>query len=263
VAGRIRSIKPELLDDEKACALSDASWRLWVSTWVLADDFGNARAGDRYLAANVWQDTARSPRIAESLRELVRAGLISLYENSGQNYLHINGWDRHQRVDNAGKPRVPSPNESNPIDSVRFSENLGEPPQGSESLGGLPLDLRPPTSEQRPPTSRPTASPKFDFERLYQRYPRHEGKARGIKTCKATIQNEVDYQRLGRAIDAYAAKVSGKDQQYTKQFSSFMTCWTDYLEPDQPVARPYSNVPGIEETRLLLAKRRAERIEGA
>ena len=54
MAGRIRSIKPELLEDEKAAALSDAAWRLFVSSWLLADDYGCFRAGPRYLAALVW-----------------------------------------------------------------------------------------------------------------------------------------------------------------------------------------------------------------
>src|SRR5262245_7420959 len=108
MAGRIRSIKPEVLDDENACALSDSSWRLWVSMWVLADDFGNCRAAERYLAAQVWQDTSR--RLAANLRELLRDRLV-LYESGGQVYAHINGWEKHQRVDNAGHPRVPGPSE--------------------------------------------------------------------------------------------------------------------------------------------------------
>ena len=59
MAGRIRTIKPELLEDEVASSLSDSAWRLFVSSWLLADDHGNFRAGRRYLAASVWQDTTK------------------------------------------------------------------------------------------------------------------------------------------------------------------------------------------------------------
>ena len=60
MAGRIRSIKPELLDDEVAAGLSDAAWRLFVSSWILADDHGCFRAGARYLAPQGWPDTRRA-----------------------------------------------------------------------------------------------------------------------------------------------------------------------------------------------------------
>lgn len=146
--GRIRTIKPEVLDDERASALSDEAWRMWVSMWVLADDYGNLRASDRYLAANVWQDTTRDA--AAPFDELVRVGLIVSYEDNGQRYCHISGWSKHQRIDNAGKPRVPAPPEINNLASVspRTSASLREP-------GGLPPEFAagprpgPPTTDHR------------------------------------------------------------------------------------------------------------------
>jgi len=111
MAGRIRSIKPEILDDEPAAALSDTAWRLWVSSWLLADDHGRFRAGARYLAANVWQDTGRTEAAEEAIGELARAKFIRLYVVEGQRYAEIKqaGWKRHQRIDHPGKPRVPVP----------------------------------------------------------------------------------------------------------------------------------------------------------
>lgn len=136
MSGRIRSIKPEVLEDELAAGLSDAAWRLWVSSWVLADDHGNFRAGDRYLAANVWQDTGRD--VAEARQELIDRGFISPYAVDGQRYAHINGWSKHQRVDNAGKPRVPPPEHDDgtwdqPLSPVLAQNraNRGEPTQDS------------------------------------------------------------------------------------------------------------------------------------
>jgi hypothetical protein len=141
MAGRIRSIKPEVLDDELAARLSDEAWRLWVSTWVLADDHGNIRAGDRYLAASVWQDTSRD--VSRPLKELVDAGFLSAYAVRGQRYAHINGWENGQRVDNAGKPRVPVPSEDdgtwNQQLSGLFAYSRGNPPQSSATQQKLPL----------------------------------------------------------------------------------------------------------------------------
>ncbi len=109
MAGRIRCIKPEILEDELASGLSDAAWRLWVSLWVLADDHGNVRLGDRYLAANIWQDTTRDP--APPRQELIEQGFVSPYAVRSQRYGHINGWSKHQRIDHPGKERVPVPSD--------------------------------------------------------------------------------------------------------------------------------------------------------
>jgi len=147
--GRIRSIKPELLEDEKAAALPDAAWRLFVSSWLLADDHGNFRAGDRYLAAHVWQDTRKIVVARGGLMRLANDAFIIIYEVNSERYAHIRSWRRHQRIDNAGKPRVPGLTTENHIDSARFAVTFGEPPQSTAILGGLPLD---PDPDLRPPT---------------------------------------------------------------------------------------------------------------
>ena len=133
MAGRVRTIKPEVLEDEVAAGLTDAAWRLWVSLWVLADDYGDVRAGDRYLAANVWQDTSRDA--ATPLAELVAKGRVAPYAVQGQRYVRIHGWAKHQRVDNAGKARVPAPEEDDGTWSRTVAsdaaENRGESPRTS------------------------------------------------------------------------------------------------------------------------------------
>lgn len=144
MAGRIRSIKPELLDDNKACDLSDTAWRLFVSSWLLADDHGNLRADRRYLASQVWQDTTRDADAP--LHELAKAGLVRVYCVRGSRYANIPGWARHQRIDNAGKPRVPGIDErddhgNDPVSErpeQDFAANLGEPPRVAENLRESP-----------------------------------------------------------------------------------------------------------------------------
>lgn len=122
MAGRIRNIKPEVLEDELASSLSDTAWRLWVSSWVLADDFGNFRASPKYLAAHVWQDSSRIKDAANALNELAtkhikvcqeslesdQRPLIAVYVVNGQQYAHIKGFGKHQRQDNRStKRRLP------------------------------------------------------------------------------------------------------------------------------------------------------------
>ena len=141
MAGRIRTIKPEILDDERSAGLSDAAWRLWVSSWLLADDHGGARGDSRWLAAEVFWASPGPPRdVPKLLLELEDAGLVRRYTVRGQQYLCIVNWKKHQRVDNAGKPRVPTFDEADP---VPISAARGDSRRISASVRDLPLDPDP------------------------------------------------------------------------------------------------------------------------
>lgn len=110
MAGRIRTIKPELLEDERTAGLSDRSWRLFVSMLLLADDYGNLRGSATYLGGAVfWARELPIGRVAESMQELLAAGLITSYTVHEQHYLAIKGWSKHQRVDRPSPARIPGP----------------------------------------------------------------------------------------------------------------------------------------------------------
>ena len=107
---RIRTLKPELLTDEKTAGLSDVEWRLFVSCILMADDFGNFRSSPAALRAQAfWGTETTLEAVAKAREGLARVSLLSLYEVNGQSYGHITGWDKHQRVDHPGKPYCPGP----------------------------------------------------------------------------------------------------------------------------------------------------------
>lgn len=112
---RIRSLKPELIEDEKVAPLSDSAFRLFVSMITLADDHGNVRADIRWLQGQVWWASAEPPNVLPLLVELVRACLIEPYGVRGGTYCHLRGWGKHQRIDNAGKNKVPPPNDTDAL----------------------------------------------------------------------------------------------------------------------------------------------------
>lgn len=80
-------------------------------------------------------------------------------------------------------------------------------------------------------------APEFDFESLYRKYPRKEGKQGGIKQCEAQIHTQADFEGLSQAIDRYAAHCR-KNDQIVKHFSSFLGSkrtgypWRDWLDPE-------------------------------
>lgn len=84
-----------------------------------------------------------------------------------------------------------------------------------------------------PPVSEPLI---LDFEKLYEEYPRKEGKAEGIKVCEAKIKTKHDYDKLLSAVRRYRdqCKQEGTEKQYIKHFSSFMNKgrWKDWLLPE-------------------------------
>jgi hypothetical protein len=166
MAGRIRSIKPEILEDKKTAGLSDSAFRLFIAMITLADDYGNLRGEPEYLDGQVWwRSRGDSRRVAAACREVSEAGLVVFYEVSGQTYAHLAGWTKHQRVDNAGKHRVPEPTDTAavvvPQTSDHLAETRGKSRRKSASRGDLPLD---PDLRSGSPTTIPTPSTTTDIE---------------------------------------------------------------------------------------------------
>lgn len=167
MSGRIRTLKPEVLEDERTAHLSHASFRLFIGLILVADDYGNFRANpDQLRGAIFWGAPPDDPRTSEAggidalLAELEKPeddgspGLITLYRVKGQRYGHLNGWSKNQKVQHPGSPRVPGPNDSKNTDkgapSGESREVLmkvsGEPPET------LTPDLRSPIFDLRSPT---------------------------------------------------------------------------------------------------------------
>lgn len=145
MAGRIRSIKPEWLEDEKMAMASSDARVLSIALILIADDYGNGRCCKANLSGRVFPPSGDSPedllrsyeRFSEALKEVLSMGFAGTYTVAGQTYFSIRKWDEHQKVNHPGKPLVPNP-----------PENLWN--VSRESLESLLPDLRPTTNDQRP-----------------------------------------------------------------------------------------------------------------
>lgn len=110
---RIRSIKPEWLDDEGLHEAGLVARLMSICLITLADDYGNGRAHEGQLAGRLfWNEDDGLAKVREGLASLTRIGFLRLYEVRGQSYFHVVNWSKHQRVDKPGKPRVPGPEEA-------------------------------------------------------------------------------------------------------------------------------------------------------
>lgn len=140
--GVYRRLYAGLLTSRKINSVSVEAEHWFVRLLLLVDDYGNIRGEWRWLAVNVSPVREVSKEQAEQLTlELVRAGLLHLYECQGDQFIHMVGFVNYQPGGKNGKrvARWPVyPGESgciqvNPDVSRCNPVNAGEPGQISIS----------------------------------------------------------------------------------------------------------------------------------
>lgn len=77
----------------------------------------------------------------------------------------------------------------------------------------------------------------LDFEEVYKSYPRKQGKQKGLRACYKFIKSKNDYDNLVLAVSNYSQylRQKEKDKEHTLYFSSFMSEWEDWINPDSTV----------------------------
>jgi len=73
----------------------------------------------------------------------------------------------------------------------------------------------------------------FDFASTYSRFPRKEGKAKGLAKLKASIKTQAEFDRFDRALNNYVTKIEVEriESKFVMQFSTFAGGrWEDYVE---------------------------------
>lgn len=77
------------------------------------------------------------------------------------------------------------------------------------------------------------AQPTYDFDAVYNNYPRKEGRKKGEQIFKREIKTFEDYELLKTAIENYRIKTKDTEKQFIKQFGTFMNNWRDYIEREK------------------------------
>ena len=109
---RIRTIKPEIWQDEKVGALSHGARLLFVGLITMADDEGRLRELPAAILGHVFPwDEIPVGKLAKWLAELGESGAILRYTAGGCRYAAITHWFRHQRVDKPNPSELPIPPE--------------------------------------------------------------------------------------------------------------------------------------------------------
>lgn len=129
---RIRTIKPDFWTDEKVVELSFGARLLFIGLWNFADDSGRMVYSEKKYKMQIFP--ADEVVMSELVGEIRREKLVTVYEVDNIQYLQINGFDKHQKVDKRFPSKLPPPTHAH-ADSPRFppTEWNGMEGRGRES----------------------------------------------------------------------------------------------------------------------------------
>ena len=247
---RIRTIKPEFPQSETIGKLSRDARLLFVQLWTIADDYGRTRAAPRMLASLLYPYDDDAPGLIGGwLAELRAQACVDLYKVGGDAYLEIINWAKHQRIDNAGKSKIPPPSEAD----GSVVETFREPPRAADSLDTSPLDLGPstvgprtmapeaPPAKDRGPNPRNELALVLDSEHV-DAVLEHRKKKRAPLTPRAAKLLAAEFARCPDPNAAADAMILGGWQ-------SFKATWLNDKKspgPDPPSSKP---PPGLRDAR--------------
>jgi hypothetical protein len=154
MSGRIRTVKPEWLEDSKMARLSDAERLLSIALLLVADDHGRGRAEPEFIASRAWvyhpQDGLLKAQ--EGLLRLSEVGYVTLYAVDGQRYFEIRNWTKHQKVNHPSAPRIPGSDQGVTLTCEQSQRPSRDPLETSrEPQESLLPDLRSPITDHRSP----------------------------------------------------------------------------------------------------------------
>lgn len=125
---RIRTIKPDFWTDEKVVEVSAFARLLFIGLWNFADDEGRMQCSQKKIKMQIFP--ADSPDLPRLLAELSGQKMITLYVIDNVDYLQINNFSKHQKVDKRYPSKICPPPESPRI-----------PPQEWNGMEGNGMEL--------------------------------------------------------------------------------------------------------------------------
>lgn len=145
---RIRTIKPEMFQDEKLAVLAPMHRFVWIGLISMADDKGRLLDNLKTIDAFIFPFTEESSR--DSIEKLASMSRLLRYTaQSGQKLLQIVNWHLHQKVDKASAYCLPEPSTEDlaRLELSASRETVAKPSRDSREIVATKsrLDLGPTT----------------------------------------------------------------------------------------------------------------------
>ena len=107
---RIRTLKPEVWEDESVGKLGAWERLLFIGLITMADDEGRLRALPSAIAGHIFPYDDHPPvKILRWLDAIRDTGLICRYSHDGVEYVQIKGWSSHQKINRPTPSALPAP----------------------------------------------------------------------------------------------------------------------------------------------------------
>jgi hypothetical protein len=130
---RIRSVKPDLWNDEAVGEISLQARLTFIGLITQADDDGRQKGSPKLVRSLLFPyDDFTVPEVSGWLRELSGKGLIVQYEVGGKQFIELPSWHSHQKISHPTESALPSRSEA---DSVKAPEDSGDDPEASTLIG--------------------------------------------------------------------------------------------------------------------------------
>lgn len=240
---RIRTIKPEWLEDDRLLMASVEARLLTVALIVMSDDYGRGRLN----VATAARCFPMNPQLFQPAFEELSSWFVEEYQVRGQRYFQILNWDKHQKVSKPGKPLVPPPNGDNRSDS---GDSDGDDGVGAGNLN----DSSGPGAPGKSPGdfSNPTADLDHDLD--HDQRPRP---ARGRGDVAAADECVSPARQLAAGIEARVSARSGNTNLIYRLLESLHKL---HSPPRQSPVFPFrdSEVSAADELRVIWRAAAAE-----
>lgn len=214
---RIRSLKPDLWEDEALGSCSPLAMLVFVFLITQADDEGRLRAHPALLRNRLfpYRPEVTAKQVEAALVELSNAGIVRSYLVNGERFLSLPSWHRHQRIDKPSKSQIPPP----PPDSESPRETSTKPREDSATEG---------KGEERK-GEEPNGSGASDFDTFWKCYPRKVAKPAAEKAWR---QTEKDRPALPQLLAALRASIDAARRKGPN--------WLDYFKHPATWLRAHS-----------------------
>lgn len=195
---RIRTIKPDFFTSEDIVALSPLARLLYIATWVEADREGRFAWRPQTLKLRYLPgDSCNITALAE---EIVKAGLVVLYDIDGQTYAEIPSFTRHQVINNreAASSIAPRPVDAFPTRASHVNDACPT----RDDATATPLVGKERKGKEGDTTRRVTRDVSALFDQFWNAYPRKVGKKDAEKSFSKIKSPEETLPLILSAIES-------------------------------------------------------------
>lgn len=216
---RARNIKPGFWENEVLGRASHTDRLLFIGLWCLADRDGKLEDRPDRIKHLLFGYDRRPVDVEKSLCILMHMHLITRYCVNDQHYIIIPNFKKHQYPNiHETKSKIPDPVMCT-LMHVHDSECM------PVSLNTVSLNTDPPIIPQKGDC--------FDFEILWERYPKNAdgtrtGKKAALRYFNASVKTPEDYEAIQKALDNYNAS-DRVTRGFVQNGSTWFNNWRDWI----------------------------------